>query len=249
MTDLERVFSRRALIPFITVGDPNLECTAKLIRVMADSGADMIQMGIPFSDPVVEGPVVQAANSRALSKTITSDDVFDMVMELRKDCDIPLAIRTYANQVFVYGIERFMKRCKEARICTLLIPDIPFEERSEFQGTCNKYGVSLITIITPSYREREDMIASGGDGLLYFIPSAGEALGGERLEELVVHAREVSNLPCVIGSDSLIYGVHTSADGVLLVPDIMEIIAANYTNPMAPIGKIVAGYRKIIDSL
>lgn len=249
MTDLEKVFSRRALIPFITAGDPNLECTAKLIRVMADSGADMVQLGFPFSDPVVEGPVVQAANSRALSKTITSDDVFDMILGLRKDCQIPLAVRAYANQVFVYGIDRFLNRCKEAGVCTLLVPDIPFEERPEFQSHCNNYGVSLITIITPSYKERENMIAAEADGLLYFIPSAGEALGGERLEELVVRAREISHLPCVIGSDSLIYGVHTSADGVLLVPDIMEIIAANYTNPVAPIAKITAGYRKIIDSL
>ena len=249
MSALQRAFSRRALIPFITAGDPDLGCTAKLIRTMAESGADMIQLGIPFSDPVVEGPVVQAANVRAMKRAITSDDVFDMIKELRGDCDVPIAVRTYANQVFVYGIDRFLDRCNEVGVCAILIPDIPYEERPEFQGSCRDHGVALMTVITPSHQEGEDMIASDADGFLYFIPSSGEPLDGERLESFITRMRDVSDLPCVIGSDSLIYGVPTSADGVLLVPDVVETIVANYDDPVAPVAKLVAGYRKIIDSL
>ena len=142
MSKIARAFENgKAFIAFITCGDPDLETTAAAVRAAVENGADLIELGIPFSDPTAEGPVIQGANLRALSGGITTDKVFDFVREIRRDVSVPMVFMTYANVVFSYGSERFISTCKEIGIDGLILPDIPFEEKDEFQPICKKYGV------------------------------------------------------------------------------------------------------------
>ena len=132
----------KAFIPFVTCGDPDLETTASLVKAMAQAGADLIELGIPFSDPTAEGPVIQAANARALAGGVTTDQIFGMARALRRDVAVPLVFMTYANVVFSYGADRFLSRAAEAGVQGLILPDVPFEEKSEFEPLCAKYGWS-----------------------------------------------------------------------------------------------------------
>ena len=135
----------KVFIPFITCGDPNLEITAKIVREAVANGADLIELGIPFSDPTAEGPVIQGANVKALAAGVTTDKVFDLVRDLRKDVTIPMVFMTYANVVYSYGAEKFISTCKEIGIDGLILPDIPYEEKEEFLPLCEKYDVDLIS--------------------------------------------------------------------------------------------------------
>ena len=137
----------KAFIGFITCGDPDLETTAAAVRAAVKNGADLIELGIPFSDPTAEGPVIQGANIRALSGGVTTDKVFALVRELRRDVRIPLVFMTYANVVFSYGSERFISTCRDIGIDGLILPDVPYEEKDEFAPICHKYGVDLISLI------------------------------------------------------------------------------------------------------
>ena len=151
MSNIKRAFEKgKAFIPFITCGDPNLETTEKLVKEAVRNGADLIELGIPFSDPTAEGPVIQSANLRALSGGVTTDKVFDMVRNLRRDVTTPLVFMTYANVVFSYGIERFISLCSQVGIDGLILPDVPFEERDEFLSVCQKYDVDFISMIAPT---------------------------------------------------------------------------------------------------
>ena len=160
----------KAFIPFITCGDPNLETTAKIVREAVANGADLIELGIPFSDPTAEGPVIQSANIKALEAGVTTDKVFDLVRDLRKDVTIPMVFMTYANVVYSYGAEKFISACKEVGIDGLILPDIPYEEKEEFLPLCEKYDVDLISFIAPTSKDRIAMIAKEATG---FINSQG----------------------------------------------------------------------------
>ena len=157
----------KAFIPFITCGDPSLEVTEQLVYAMEEAGADLIELGIPFSDPTAEGPVIQAANIRALSGGVTTDKVFDMVEKIRKNSSIPMVFMTYANVVFSYGTERFVKKAAEVGMDGLILPDVPFEEKEEFDGVCKEYGLDLISLIAPTSHERISMIAKEAQGFVY----------------------------------------------------------------------------------
>ena len=167
MSNIASAFKNgKAFIPFITCGDPDLETTGKIVREMAAKGADLIELGIPFSDPTAEGPVIQAANIRALSGGVTTDKIFEFVKELRRDVKIPLVFMTYANVVFSYDAERFMARCCETGIGGVILPDLPFEEKDEFLPICRQYGVDLISLIAPTSADRIAMIAREADGFI-----------------------------------------------------------------------------------
>ena len=171
MSKIAEAFNnKKAFIPFITCGDPDLETTMKLVIEMEANGADLIELGIPFSDPTAEGPVIQEANIRALKNKITTDDVFAMVKELRQTVTIPLVFMTYANVVFSYGAERFMKNCQEVGIDGIILPDIPFEEKEEFDAVCKQYDVDLISMIAPTSEERITMIAKEANGFVLVLP-------------------------------------------------------------------------------
>ena len=142
MSNIKKAFENgKAFIPFITCGDPDLETTAKVVRAAVENGADLIELGIPFSDPTAEGPVIQGANIRALAGGVTTDKVFDMVAELRRDVTVPFVFMTYANVIFSYGSERFMAKCKVTGIDGIILPDLPFEEKEEFADDAAKYGI------------------------------------------------------------------------------------------------------------
>ena len=174
MSNIAKAFANgKAFIPFITCGDPDLEITAAAVRAMAANGADLIELGIPFSDPTAEGPVIQGANIRALKAGTTTDKVFDFVREVRKDVSIPMVFMTYANVVFSYGAERFISTCAEIGIDGLILPDLPYEEKEEFAPTCHKYGVDLISMIAPTSENRIAMIAKEAEGFLYIVSSLG----------------------------------------------------------------------------
>lgn len=163
----------KAFIPFVTAGDPSLEVTARLVPAMAAAGADLIELGIPFSDPVAEGPVIQQADERALAAGATTDRIFELVRQIRRETDVPLAFMTYLNPVFTYGAERFLKACGETGVDALIVPDMPFEEKGELAPFCRRYGVDLVSLIAPTSRARIRMIAAEAEGFLYCVSSMG----------------------------------------------------------------------------
>ena len=233
MTEIAKAFeNKKAFIPFITCGDPDLETTAKIVREAVANGADLIELGIPFSDPTAEGPVIQGANIRALKGGVTTDKVFDLVRELRKDVAIPMVFMTYANVVFSYGGDKFISTCKEIGINGLVLPDLPYEEKEEFLPLCRKYGVDLISLIAPTSENRIAMIAKEADGFIYLVSSLG--VTGTRseintdLKSIVYVIRQNTSVPCAIG-----FGISTPAqakkmadiaDGAIVGSAIIKII-------------------------
>lgn len=233
MSRIKKAFEQsKAFIPFITCGDPDLETTGRLVRAAVKSGADLIELGIPFSDPTAEGPVIQGANIRALSGGITTDQIFHFVKELRTEIQIPLVFMTYANVVFSYGAEKFIGTCREIGIDGIILPDLPFEEKGEFQPLCRKYGIALISLIAPTSRQRIAMIAKEAEGFLYIVSSLG--VTGTRseittdLSSIIKVAREHTDIPCAIG-----FGISTPeqaekmagiSDGVIVGSAIIKLI-------------------------
>lgn len=233
MTEIAKAFeNKKAFISFITCGDPDLETTAKIVREAVANGTDLIELGIPFSDPTAEGPVIQGANIRALKGGVTTDKVFDLVRELRKDVAIPMVFMTYANVVFSYGGDKFISTCKEIGINGLILPDLPYEEKEEFLPLCRKYGVDLISLIAPTSENRIAMIAKEADGFIYLVSSLG--VTGTRseintdLKSIVDVIRQNTSVPCAIG-----FGISTPAqakkmadiaDGAIVGSAIIKII-------------------------
>lgn len=193
----------KAFIPFITGGDPDLDTTYHLIKAMAENGADIIEIGIPFSDPIAEGPVIQAADLRSLDAGTTTDALFELVERLRKELDIPLIFMTYANPIYVYGKARFMKRCEETGIDGVIVPDIPYEEKRELADVCKQYHIDFISMIAPTSDERIAMIAQEAEGFIYCVSSLG--VTGVRseiktdIESMIQKVKAVTDVPCAVG--------------------------------------------------
>ena len=155
MSKISRAFANgKAFVAFVTCGDPDLETTVKIVKSMADNGADLIELGIPFSDPTAEGPVIQGASLRALNSGTTTDKIFDMVREVRAYTDIPMVFMTYANVVFSYSTERFLDNCRRTGIDGLILPDLPYEEKEEFLPACRERDIALISLIAPTSEQR-----------------------------------------------------------------------------------------------
>ena len=199
----EAFLKGKAFIPFLTCGDPDLETTGKLVKAAVENGADIIELGIPFSDPTAEGPVIQGANLRALQGGVTTDRIFEFVRELRKEVTVPFVFMTYANVVFSYGAEDFISTCQKIGIEGIILPDLPFEEKEEFAPICKKYGVALISMIAPTSDKRIAMIAKEAEGFIYIVSSLG--VTGTRseittdLSSIVKVVRENTDVPCAIG--------------------------------------------------
>ena len=234
MSNIAKAFANgKAFIPFVTCGDPDLETTANIVRAMAEAGADLIELGIPFSDPTAEGPVIQSANVRALSAGTTTDKIFDLVQDLRKDVTIPMVFMTYANVVFSYGAEKFISTCAAIGIDGLILPDIPYEEKDEFDPICKKYGLDLISMVAPTSEDRIAMVAKEASGFIYVVSSLG--VTGVRSEittdigAMVELIRANSSCPCAVG-----FGISTPeqakkmaglADGAIVGSAIVKLIA------------------------
>lgn len=223
----------KAFIPFITCGDPSLEVTEQLVYAMEEAGADLIELGIPFSDPTAEGPVIQGANVRALSGGVTTDKVFDMVVKIRKNSSVPMVFMTYANVVFSYGTERFIKTAAEIGMDGLILPDVPFEEKEEFDIVCKKYGIDLISLIAPTSHERVAQIAKDAEGFVYCVSSLG--VTGTRtnittdIGAMVKLVKAVKDIPCAVG-----FGISTpeqakkmaaQSDGAIVGSAIVKLCA------------------------
>ena len=245
MSRIKEAFAKgKAFIPFLTCGDPDLETTKKLVRAMADSGADLIELGIPFSDPTAEGPVIQGANLRALSGGVTTDKIFAMVEELRKGVSVPLVFMTYANVVFSYGSERFISACARIGMDGLILPDVPFEEKAEFDGICRRYGLELVSLVAPTSRERIASIAREASGFIYVVSSLG--VTGVR-KEIKAH----TDLPCAVG-----FGISTPeqaqkmaacSDGVIIGSAIVRLIAQYGQEAVPPVAEYVRSIKKAIE--
>jgi len=223
----------KAFIAFITCGDPDLETTAACVRAAVKGGADLIELGIPFSDPTAEGPVIQSANERALKGGVTTDKIFGLVGELRKDVTVPMVFMTYANVVYSYGIERFCDRCAEVGVDGMILPDVPYEEKEEFAPACRARDLSFISLIAPTSAHRVAMIAGEAEGFLYIVSSMG--VTGVRSEittdigGMVKLVRENTSIPCAVG-----FGISTPAqakkmaglsDGAIVGSAIVRLIA------------------------
>ena len=250
----EAFSSGKAFIPFITCGDPDLETTGELIKKMSESGADLIELGIPFSDPTAEGPVIQEANIRALSKGTTTDKIFDMVKSIRNEVAVPLVFMTYANVVFSYGTESFVKKAAECGMAGLILPDVPYEEKEEFEEVCEKYGLELISLIAPTSKDRIEMIAKNAKGFIYCISSLG--VTGVRssfstdISDVTGHIKAASDIPCAIG-----FGISTPeqakkmsaySDGVIVGSAIVKIIAKYGKNCIEPVCSYVKEMKKAV---
>lgn len=234
MSKIASAFAKgKAFIPFVTCGDPSLEVTEQLVTQMAAAGADLIELGIPFSDPTAEGPVIQAANVRALSQGVTTDKIFDMVRRIREKTDVPLVFMTYANVVFSYGAERFLQTSAEIGMDGLILPDLPFEEKAEFDPLCKRFGLDLISLIAPTSHERIRMIAREASGFVYCVSSLG--VTGVRtnittdIGAMVKLVKEACDLPCAVG-----FGISTpeqakkmaaQSDGAIVGSAIVKLCA------------------------
>lgn len=230
---IERAFSKgKAFIGFITSGDPDLETTEKIVYAMDKAGCDLIELGIPFSDPTAEGPVIQEANVRALSNGVTTDKIFEMVNRIRKNTDIPMVFMTYANVVYSYGIEKFCQKMVEGNISGMILPDVPFEEKEEFDTVCKEYGLDLISMIAPTSHQRIQTIAKEANGFIYCVSSLG--VTGVRskittdIGAMVDLVREVTDVPVAVG-----FGISTpeqakkmasQSDGAIVGSAIIKII-------------------------
>ncbi|MBP5495425.1 MAG: tryptophan synthase subunit alpha [Lachnospiraceae bacterium] len=255
MSNIYKAFeNKKAFIPFITCGDPDLETTGKIVREAVKNGASLVELGIPFSDPTAEGPVIQGANLRALNGGVTTDKIFDFVKELRKDITVPMVFMTYANVVFSYGSERFIKTCSEIGIDGIILPDLPFEEKEEFLPECHKYGVDLISLIAPTSKDRVAMIAKEAEGFIYLVSSLG--VTGTRteintdLDSIVKIIRENTNVPCAIG-----FGISTPeqakkmaavSDGAIVGSAIIKIMEKYGKESPAYVGEYV---KSMVDAI
>ena len=255
MSNIAKAFAGgKAFIPFITCGDPDLATTAAAVRAMAANGADLIELGIPFSDPTAEGPVIQGANIRALKAGTTTDKVFDLVREVRRDVTIPMVFMTYANVVFSYGAEKFISTCAEIGIDGLILPDLPYEEKDEFAPICRKYGVDLISMIAPTSENRIAMIAKEAEGFVYCVSSLG--VTGMRtnittdIGAMVKLVKSQKDIPCAVG-----FGISTpeqakkmadQSDGAIVGSAIVKLCGA-YGKDCVP--KVKAYVKEMKDAI
>ena len=255
MSNIAKAFQNgKAFVAFITCGDPDLETTEQLVCAMARSGADLIELGIPFSDPTAEGPVIQEANLRALTGGVTTDRIFDMVRRVRAKVSIPMVFMTYANVVFSYGTERFISTAAEIGIDGLILPDIPFEEKEDFQPTCEKYGLDLVSLIAPTSEDRIAMIAKEAQGFLYVVSSLG--VTGVRAEiktdigALTSIVRQNTEVPCAVG-----FGISTPeqaakmakvADGVIVGSAIVKLVAQYGRDAVGSVAEYVKSMKDAI---
>lgn len=255
MSNIYKAFeNKKAFIPFITGGDPDLNTTKKLLIAMEAAGADLIEIGIPFSDPIAEGPVIQEASQRSLAGGCTTDRLFEMVKEARKTVKIPMVFMTYINPIYTYGKERFMKRCVECQIDGVIVPDLPYEEKNELSGICEQYGIDLISLIAPTSHDRIRMIAKEAKGFVYCVSSLG--VTGVRTEittnvgEMVKMVKEVNDIPAAIG-----FGISTPeqarnmasvSDGAIVGSAIVKIVAKYGRDCIPEVVKYVTSMKEAV---
>jgi len=248
MSKIQNAFKKgKAFIAFLTAGDPDLQTTEELVFEMGKSGADIVELGIPFSDPIAEGPVIQGADLRALASGTTPDKIFAMVERIREKSQVPLVFLTYMNPVLKYGYDAFFAKCKEVGIDGIIIPDLPYEEREEVHEFSSKHDIDLIPLVAPTSEDRIKKIAASAEGYLYIVSSLG--VTGIRSEiktdlaSIINVAKETSKVPLAVG-----FGINTPeqaaeiskiADGVIVGSAIVKIIAQHGKDSAKPVSEYV----------
>ena len=228
----------KAFIGFVTAGDPDLNTSKEILLSMSNGGCDLIEVGIPFSDPIAEGPVIQDANIRALKNNVTTDDVFALTKSVSQEVDTPMVFMTYLNVLFKYGYDKFLQKAKDSGICGVIIPDLPYEEKDELQSVAKKYGIEVVSLVAPTSEDRIKMIAADAEGFIYTVSSMG--VTGVRseiktdLESITKAIKEVTDVPVAIG-----FGINTPeqarkyshiADGVIVGSAIVKLVAEHKTD-------------------
>lgn len=228
----------KAFIGFVTAGDPDLNTSKEILLSMSKGGCDLIEIGIPFSDPIAEGPVIQDANIRALKNNVTTDDVFALTKSVSQEVDTPMVFMTYLNVLFKYGYDKFLQKAKNSGICGVIIPDLPYEEKDELQSVAKKYGIEVVSLVAPTSEDRIKMIAADAEGFIYTVSSMG--VTGVRseiktdLESITKAIKEVTDVPVAIG-----FGINTPeqakkyshiADGVIVGSAIVKLVAEHKTD-------------------
>ncbi|WP_394918395.1 tryptophan synthase subunit alpha [uncultured Robinsoniella sp.] len=258
MSKIRKAFENgKAFIPFVTGGDPTLDVTEQLLYVMQDAGADLIEIGIPFSDPVAEGIVIQEANERALEAGCTTDKLFDMIYRARQKVTVPMVFLTYVNPIYTYGKEKFMKRCVECGMDGIIVPDLPYEEKEELSGVCEQYDVDLISLIAPTSHERIRMIAKEAKGFVYCVSSLG--VTGVRSEiktniaEMTKMVKEETDVPCAVG-----FGISTPeqaaamarvSDGAIVGSAIVKLVAKHGENAVSAVAQYVREMKEAVTTI
>ncbi|MBU5669369.1 tryptophan synthase subunit alpha [Peptoniphilus sp. MSJ-1] len=256
MSRIKEAFkNKKAFIAFITCGDPNLEVTKEIILEMVEKGVDLIELGIPFSDPTAEGPVIQEANYRALKGGVTTDKIFEFVKDLRNEISIPLVFMTYSNVIFSYGSKKFSEKCKEVGIDGIILPDLPYEEKDEFYEVFKNNNIDLISMIAPTSEDRIKKIAKEAEGFIYIVSSLG--VTGTRknidtnLEPIIKSVRKNSKIPAAIG-----FGISNAksakkmasiSDGIIIGSAIMKIIKEYGEESPKYVGEFVREIKQAIN--
>jgi len=250
-------YAGKAFIPFIMGGDPDLETTEKLLHTLYDAGADAIEIGIPFSDPIAEGPVIEAAAARALGTGCTVEKLFELVSRVRKEIKVPLLFMTYYNPVFAYGVEKFARRCADCGLDGIIVPDLPFEERDELLAPCASHGIELISLIAPTSHTRIEKIAGNSGGFLYCVSSLG--VTGERHELddsaklMVEDVKRASDIPCAvgfgIGTPEQARGTAQFSDGVIVGSAIVRLVAEHGRDCQDPVFQFAQSVKQAIINL
>lgn len=258
MSKIRKAFENgKAFIPFVTGGDPTLDVTEQLLYAMQDAGADLIEIGIPFSDPVAEGIVIQEANERALEAGCTTDKLFDMILRARQKVTVPMVFLTYVNPIYTYGKEKFMKRCVECGMDGIIVPDLPYEEKEELSGVCEQYDVDLISLIAPTSHDRIRMIAKEAKGFVYCVSSLG--VTGVRSEiktniaEMTKMVKEETDVPCAVG-----FGISTPeqaaamarvSDGAIVGSAIVKLVAKHGENAVSAVAQYVREMKEAVTTI
>ncbi|KRK92400.1 tryptophan synthase subunit alpha [Companilactobacillus futsaii] len=240
MTNLTEVFqNNKAFIPFVVADDPDFDTTVESILTLSKNGADIVELGIPFSDPVADGPVIQAADLRAFSAGVNTETIFEIVEKVRESSSIPLVFLTYANIPFKYDYDKFCRRCQELDISGLVIPDLPLEEQAEIKPYADEYDIALIPLIAPTSADRIEKIAQNATGFIYVVSSLGvtgirDEIAIQNLSETIERIRQVTDLPAAIG-----FGIHSPeqarklseiADGIIIGSAVVKIISEGGTD-------------------
>ncbi|MGH0052762.1 MAG: tryptophan synthase subunit alpha [Sphaerochaetaceae bacterium] len=247
-------FENKAFIPFVTCGDPDISLTEDLVLAMEEAGADLIELGLPFSDPIAEGPVIQQADERALASGFKVEQLFSLVTRLRSHTEIPLVCMTYLNPVYRYQKERFLVSAKQAGLDGLIIPDLPFEEQDEIKGSCQANAITLISMIAPTSEKRIIAVSQQSEGFLYCVSSLG-VTGmrdnlNDRAKEMVALAKASCDTPCAVG-----FGIHTPeqahhiadyADGIIVGSAIVNMIAEQGKKSVKPVSQYVREMKQAI---
>lgn len=239
---------KKALITFITAGDPDIDTSFKVVEKMIENGIDLLEIGIPFSDPLAEGPTIEKASYRALASNTTTDDVFSLVRRIREKHELPILLMLYVNLVYKYGIEKFMKKCRETGVDGLIIPDMPFEEVEEFRIFAHKYELEIINLVAPTTKEeRLKKIVKGSEGFIYCVSSLG--VTGERknittnLGEFYKRLSQATDLPLALGfglsNREQIDGLEGDWDGYIVGSAIVNIIAKHGKDAPAHVGDFI----------